>query len=370
MASADNSENRRTGSGDRGRPCDDTMPTETMLSPDLQDWLKLTNWHNAEYREKKLAHYRHIDIKDQKEGVKLRAGTVENDLEGPQSAKRLNPEDVQAHPTSLSMALFGDYAAPRAPRGRSASPPRIGFSRHNPHRSRDSLPLYHGDTDQVGTPDQSPSRHRTGYHQRGRVDRAEYGNRPGREYGDRPNRDRVDDVRNVGRELASLRAPKQITLGDPGEVRFFVMRSYSWHHVYDSMDDGVWATQSEQADILTKAFSSGMTVVLFFAVNKSQGFQGYAVMKSAPSKDTRRPGWWYHVRWDISEPFKVEWKNTIHVSNTYVSHISNRFNLDLPVTRARNCQEIDDSAGRQMISILESRAMDYYKRAKRTGTLI
>ncbi|OTA62193.1 YTH-domain-containing protein, partial [Hypoxylon sp. EC38] len=154
------------------------------------------------------------------------------------------------------------------------------------------------------------------------------------------------------------------------EVRFFVMRSYSWNHVYDSMDDGLWATQREQADMLSDAFSSGVTVVLFFAVNKSHGYQGYAVMTSLPSRDVPRPKWWYNVRWGISEPFEVEWMNTMHVSNTHVSHIFNRFNLNLPVTRARNCQEVNDSAGRQMVSVLESRALDEYKRAKRTGSLI
>ncbi|KAI1410670.1 YTH-domain-containing protein [Hypoxylon sp. FL1857] len=364
MASTGGSDN--SPSGGRGGPSIDDVNTESMLSPDLQDWLKLTNWHNTDYREKKLAHFRHGDIEEgKKQGARLHAGVVKKDPDAPQSTKTLSPEDIPLRPTSLSMALFGNHATSRASRGRSVSPSRICFSERDRHRSRDCLPFYRADSDQLRTPDRSPSRYVSrpiGHPGRTRVDRAEHA--------DRPNRDRVDDVRDLDRELASLRAPKPLTLGGKGQVRFFVMRSYSWNHVYESMDDGLWATQREQADMLSAAFASGMTVVLFFAVNKSHGYQGYAVMKCPPSRDVRRPKWWYNVRWDISEPFEVEWMNTMHVSNTHVAHIFNRFNLNLPVTRARNCQEVNDSAGRQMVSVLESRAVDDYKRAKRTGSLI
>ncbi|KAI1141223.1 YTH-domain-containing protein [Hypoxylon sp. FL0543] len=352
----------KSRSGDRGRPGKVGAAAESMLSPDLQDWLQMTDWHNVDYREKKLAQFRRPDIEeDQKGSVKLRSGTVKNNPDESQSTKTLSPEEIQTRPSRIAAVLSDNHISSYVPRGRSVSPTRIPSGDHARRRSRDYsrdyMPYSRRDFEQLRTPDESPPMAR-----RPRLERPDYD--------DRPNRERVDDVRDLDREFMNLRAPKPLTLGERGKVRFFVMRSYSWDHVYQSMEDGLWATQREQADILSDAYSTGVTIVLFFAVNKSHGYQGYAIMKSPPSKEVRRPKWWRSVRWPISEPFEVEWMNTMHVNAIHVSNIYNRYNLNLPVTRARNCQEFNDSAGRQMVSVLESRAVENYKRAKRTGYVI
>ncbi|KAI1387184.1 uncharacterized protein F4822DRAFT_276140 [Hypoxylon trugodes] len=92
-------------------------------------------------------------------------------------------------------------------------------------------------------------------------------------------------------------------------------------------------------------------------------------MRSGPSRAIRAPKWLREVRWNISDPFRVEWYNTITIDSDKVSHIMNRFNNFLSVTRSRNGQEINDGAGRDMLEILEACSQEQYRRAKETGTL-
>ncbi|KAI0168857.1 hypothetical protein GGR52DRAFT_552651 [Hypoxylon sp. FL1284] len=88
-------------------------------------------------------------------------------------------------------------------------------------------------------------------------------------------------------------------------------------------------------------------------------------MKSVPSVNTVRPRWWHDVTWNISEPFEVEWLCKVHVDNTHIQHISNSLSQDYSVIRARDGQQVDAQAGRRMIAIIESRAL---QRGRRSDT--
>ncbi|KAI1473122.1 YTH-domain-containing protein [Daldinia caldariorum] len=326
---------------------------ESILAPDLRDWLKLTGWHDIDYREKKLAEYRSTDAGEQKHQMAKaeRTDAGKND--------RGSTGSTEAHRHIGSRVGYRDPVVSK-PRARSISP-----YHRDPDRYRiRAYPRFRDDDYDRQMAPRGPPLH---YITRPTRDPAHFTDRI--ENYDGPNRDPVDDQRDLTRELMNLRSPSRLVLKDKGEVCFFVMKSYCWSHVYDSMEDGLWATQHSSADAISKAFSSGKMVVLFFAVNKSHGMQGYALMKSLPSADIRHPRWWYGVRWQISEPFQVEWMNTMHVDSKHILHIKNNLNEDLPVTRARNCQEIDENAGREMVRILESRGIEEYKRAKQSGSL-
>lgn len=79
-------------------------------------------------------------------------------------------------------------------------------------------------------------------------------------------------------------------------------------------------------------------------------------MKSLPSEDVVRPKWWKDIKMEVSEPFELEWFLKVHVDNKHFYYILNSLNEGLPVTRARDGQEISNSAGRQLKSVLENRA--------------
>ncbi|KAI8964503.1 YTH-domain-containing protein [Daldinia sp. FL1419] len=352
---------------------------ESMLAPDLQDWLRLTGWHDIDYREKKLAEYRNNYTQEQNHDMgrgKAAINILKKDPDSFASISRgsslqpgraAEPEGSKDNKGSKGNAdmrreVRGRDIIDLAARNRSVSPLCMHRRERDEYSIRDYPKLYHKDDDEPLTPGGTPlCTVRPSTHPAQQAGKAEI-------Y-DGPNRERAEDQRDLMREMAHLRSPKKLTLGGKGEICFFVMRSYSWAHVYDSMEDGVWATQRPNAEVLSEAFTSGKTVLLFFSVNKSHGIQGYALMKSRPSVAIHHPKWWYGVKWSISEPFQVEWINTMHIDSKHVYHISNRLNEDLPVTRARNGQEIDEDSGRQMVSILESRAVEHYRRAKRIGTL-
>ncbi|KAI0113449.1 YTH-domain-containing protein [Daldinia grandis] len=368
------SEHPRSSSNHTRDRYSESTGMESMLAPDVQDWLKLTGWHEIDYRQKKLADYRSVDAGEEKhdtgkaklaiDAIKKGLDSVPADIPQDSPPARVRPAEDGGLKDSIEVHRgrgSRDLVIPTV-HVRSVSPLRFHYHDHDKYRARGYSRVYYNDYDQPLTPRGSPLRYivrPTGRpaHTTERI-----------EDHDSPNRERVDDQRDLTHEMMYLRHPRQLDLEGKGEVCFFVMRSYSWSHVYDSMGDGLWATQRPNAEILSKAFARGKTVVLFFAVNKSHGFQGYALMKSLPSADIR-PTWWYGVKWNISEPFKVEWINTTHVDSKYVLHISNPLNEGLPVTRARNGQEIDEDAGRQMVCILASRGAEEYKRAMRVGSL-
>ncbi len=89
------------------------------------------------------------------------------------------------------------------------------------------------------------------------------------------------------------------------DTRFFIVKSFNEENVRQCMDDvgvpwlprvravltfraGVWATQSQNADMLGRAFAQCKNVLLFFSINKSKAFQGY-VCDAAPVSFPSRP---------------------------------------------------------------------------------
>ncbi|EPE08123.1 YTH domain-containing protein [Ophiostoma piceae UAMH 11346] len=144
-----------------------------------------------------------------------------------------------------------------------------------------------------------------------------------------------------------------IDLGQKGDTKFYLIKPVSDKLVDDAMEDNLWSTSQSNGDILRNRFRSHRNVILFFSVNKSRSFQGYARMTSEPSPSIPRPKWMARGKVITSPPFKIEWLNTYTMSNHYAHSIKNSLNDGLPVTVGLDGQEIEDAGGRALIQSME-----------------
>jgi len=119
------------------------------------------------------------------------------------------------------------------------------------------------------------------------------------------------------------------------------------------MEDGLWKTQVRHTETLKGAFAQCKNVFLFFSVNKSRAFQGYACVATAPSYDTPRPRWARSLQWDASPPFRLEWLSTTKVEFHHIGHLNNRRNDDRPVLIGKDGQEIEEECGRKLLEQME-----------------
>jgi hypothetical protein len=97
-------------------------------------------------------------------------------------------------------------------------------------------------------------------------------------------------------------------------------------------------------------------VILIFSVNKSAAFQGYAIMTSPPGA-APLPKWAQKLHWTCGEPFYIEWKAKGNVGFRECGYIKNPLNkdgVDLSVVVGRDGQEIEPSAGRELINVIET----------------
>ncbi|KAM7224088.1 hypothetical protein V8F06_000561 [Rhypophila decipiens] len=159
------------------------------------------------------------------------------------------------------------------------------------------------------------------------------------------------DGPQVGRPAEPARR-LDLDLGRPGETRFFIIKSFNEENVRMAMADGVWATQSRNGTILARAFASCKNVILFFSINKSRAFQGFARMATTPSPDTPRPSWMSNVHWDSSPPFRIEWLSKVPVSFTLVGDLRNSFNEDHPVLVGKDGQEIEENCAIDLLRVM------------------
>ncbi len=72
-------------------------------------------------------------------------------------------------------------------------------------------------------------------------------------------------------------------------ARFFIIKCANMDNIDISLQMGEWATTQANQRKLIEAYQQG-DVILIFSVNKSGGFQGYAIMTSFIS-DTKSPHW-------------------------------------------------------------------------------
>ncbi|KAL2020398.1 hypothetical protein VTK56DRAFT_8441 [Thermocarpiscus australiensis] len=147
--------------------------------------------------------------------------------------------------------------------------------------------------------------------------------------------------------------PVRVDLGRKGDSRFFIMKSFNEENVLRCMEDGIWTTQVQNGEVLTAAFAKCKNVILFFSINKSRAFQGYARMVSAPSPDTPRPKWMNGIHWETTDPFRVQWLSKTPVEFFRIGHLKNPYNEGRPVLVGKDGQEIEEECGAELLREME-----------------
>ncbi|KAG5993743.1 hypothetical protein E4U54_003279, partial [Claviceps lovelessii] len=117
----------------------------------------------------------------------------------------------------------------------------------------------------------------------------------------------------------------------------------------------LWITQTKNGPLLTQAFRECRAVVLFFSVNKSKAFQGYAQMTSLPDPTIPLPPWIASTATDMhtTPPFHIHWINTTETPFHELSHLKNALNEHLAVSVGRDGQEYPADCGRRMVQLME-----------------
>ncbi|KAI0133692.1 YT521-B-like domain-containing protein [Xylariales sp. AK1849] len=348
---------------------DINMAAAAAFDPDLQDWLTFTRWNDEKYRNEKLAYHRAAATLHQEE---LTIAAKKAQLRQFEQKYGSSPADHHAD------------GAPGAAAGTIDSQHNRGLSTDRATQRSSSLQAHHTtpyhapnkygnpvlmkDGSRVITPEPHYSSPVTGFDSQ---DHARTTHRSGRARSRSPSTptsfrtqpqalsrssDKGITAYTKRREYRDHRGrvelPKKIDLGQTGETRYFVVRSFNLDNILACHEDGIWATKHENAATLTTAFETCQNVVLFFSANQSRAYQGYGLMKSAPSADNAKPSWYRAISWPISGTFEIEWILKKTIDDSHVRKLRNRLNDNLPPTRARDCQELDDICGRSMISIL------------------
>ncbi|TGZ82068.1 YTH-domain-containing protein [Ascodesmis nigricans] len=127
-------------------------------------------------------------------------------------------------------------------------------------------------------------------------------------------------------------------------IRYFIIKSYNEENVKIAQDECVWATQQKNTEILQEAFDKSEDVILFFSINKSGKFQGYARMEGPPGS-APIPSWSRNLLWESSGPFPIRWITITDISFHRIAHLRNRYNDMHPVLIGRDGQEIDPDCG-------------------------
>ncbi|KAM7198874.1 YT521-B-like domain containing protein [Naviculisporaceae sp. PSN 640] len=395
------------GLGFVGRPQE--MTTEGIMSlgrsvddnPDLKDWLDLTNWHDVEARNRKLSRYRRAKAlaaereRIEEEERKLREEeAIEMGFRPPISAPPKNSatettaEQTEVTPTiPAKRFLSPDRESTERAETRPEKMARREVSSTQPtdttktdkkyedeRRGRDTRrddqeeprllpPMRDGSprrSYRAPSPRREYSPKRSAYPEAPRGPREDPSNKSRNEYdsykGDGVRREYQRESTPHRGGGPSTAAVRPLDLGREGETRFFIIKSFNEDNVRKCMVDGVWATQSRNGHTLTRAFASCKNVILFFSINKSRAFQGYARMSTPPSPDTPRPGWMNNVHWDSSPPFRVEWMSKVPVPFSLIGGLKNSYNENHPVLVGKDGQEVEERCGRELLRAMQDMA--------------
>ncbi|KAI9779663.1 MAG: hypothetical protein M1816_003451 [Peltula sp. TS41687] len=137
-----------------------------------------------------------------------------------------------------------------------------------------------------------------------------------------------------------------------GGVRYFMIKSFNTQNVLKAQEENVWATQEKNGDLFIEAFNTSRHVILFFSINKSMAFQGYARMESAPGT-ADAPSWTKGLRWKHSGPFHIHWLNVSETRFNRVGHLRNVLNDNHAVLVGRDGQEVEESCGAALCELID-----------------
>ncbi|KAL2135039.1 hypothetical protein VTI74DRAFT_9959 [Chaetomium olivicolor] len=385
---------------------DDALAQLLNKVPDVKDWLEMTDYYNVQLRTRKLERFRRVkalaaeklrieeeerrlmeeeelDMELQRSTMTRLTTVVSNSLSILESSGLLTPatpmskpvaeaKDAPAVNTPAKRALDEEAAADRKEKvPRLESPRSRSEDADNRSRENDRRDSQHDKADRrPPSPStrhsyrQSPPTRPREYSPRRRVstqsrrDHDDHDDRP-RKY-DRYQGDsgRYDSPRRKDSGHNAVSYPIRVDLGRKGDTRFFIMKSFNEDNVRGCMENNVWTTQVHNSEVLAEAYAKCKNVILFFSINKSRAFQGYARMASAPSSSIPRPNWVKGIHWDTSDPFKVQWLSKTAVEFFRIGHIKNPYNEGQSVLVARDGQEIEEGCGAELLREMEAFAME------------
>ncbi|RDA92425.1 hypothetical protein CP533_4703 [Ophiocordyceps camponoti-saundersi (nom. inval.)] len=161
-----------------------------------------------------------------------------------------------------------------------------------------------------------------------------------------------DDVAAVA-SASSTRPVKAAT-----DTRFFLVKCFNTANIYMSQRDGLWVTQTKNGEVFAQAFKECQSVILFFSINKSRGFQGFARMMSVPDANLPKPDWIQKINLKAAtDPFRVEWINTAVTEFDQVGDLKNPLNEFRSVVVGRDGQEYPPECGLKMMALLSQAAI-------------
>jgi len=141
-------------------------------------------------------------------------------------------------------------------------------------------------------------------------------------------------------------------------TRYFVIKSYSAENVTIALRRGIWATQKQNEQLLNDAFLDTPRVILIFSINGSRHFQGYARMTSLIQ--SKHSGRGKDFSGDVSRwgnTFTLAWERVGSVSFAETDHLRNPMCDNLPLTRARDGQEVTERIGEELCRLIDHRSI-------------
>ncbi|KAH6640617.1 YT521-B-like domain-containing protein [Chaetomium tenue] len=370
---------------------DDVFARLLNQVPDLKDFLEMSDYYDIEARTRKLTRFRRLKalaaekLKLEEEERKLMQ-EEELDVGLPRSAAALFasaassaapsatpdletaslPTPVTPVPTSMGTREIRESApASGTKRAREEDPPQD--RQEKAPRLEEPLPPRVKERDDRSRYD---DRHREDDRRDERDHRRDSWSRqddhsfrsspPRRRHRDEDDYDgryrsdgyRGDDGHHRDSESRS-KYPIHVDLGSKGDSRFFIVKSFNHDNVRLCMEENLWTTQPQNEEILSEAFAKCKNVILFFSINGSKAFQGYARMTSAPSPDNPRPSFVKALHWDTRAPFGVQWLSKMSVHFFRIGHLKNAYNEYQPVLVGKDGQEIDGECGPRLLKEME-----------------
>lgn len=157
-------------------------------------------------------------------------------------------------------------------------------------------------------------------------------------------------------ENGLLSQPNTVSAAMPlpqGHSRYFIVKSSNRENLELSVQQGMWATQRNNEAKLNEAFDSCDNVILIFSINRTRHFQGCAKMMSKIGGFVGGGGWKYaHGTAHYGRNFSLKWLKLCELTFQKTRHLRNPYNENLPVKISRDCQELENSIGEQLASLL------------------
>jgi YT521-B-like domain len=120
---------------------------------------------------------------------------------------------------------------------------------------------------------------------------------------------------------------------------------------FSKMRSSILMTSSSYSRSISPSQFKAMYAVSLMTPRYFANGTNKAIMESLPGQ-VAKPSWVKSIHWPTSPAFRVKWIAVGHVEYDQVHKIHNSLMNGKPVTVGRDCQEIDEDAGKQLCGYL------------------